>query len=479
MKAIDLCNHPLFFTFMTCIGGIFYGFCLGEFFQILTYPEHWDFSQDLKNVNYCLFNSLFPSGSFIGTLISGFTSYKFGRVKTIFFTDVLTVIVLIITTSSDNFESYFIGRFIMGISSGVNLPVMILLIREFVLDQDYLRCIVCFQVSNTIGIFLSNLLCLSGEWRVPIIVSMIILFFRISYYFYLIRKKIDTPIYMLNSKNKNHNQASLKILEKIYPGKTIETLENNIRSQETLLKKEFFMGNMFSSDYVAEIIFCIAILFLNQASGINQVLGYSGLFYPNHSTLIAMIFSTVNMIGGLSLLFTIPPYNIRNFLKHFMGITFDKGFIRFAIGTLLIIVILAIFGFYIDYSADSYNDGLFIGLGSVYLLIFQHCIGCYPFIYIPVLLPDIGVFMVLLIHSTFGMIASLSFYFGSDTFPFTFRFCFVMSLIGIIIAFFLYKKFLKGKLLNVDSREKCYFSKEEKDDLIFKENSGKSVLELK
>ncbi len=65
-------------SLITCFGGIYYGFFLGEFYQILTYPEDWTFTQDLSNVNYCLFNSLYPAGSFIGTLIAGYCTFKYG-----------------------------------------------------------------------------------------------------------------------------------------------------------------------------------------------------------------------------------------------------------------------------------------------------------------------------------------------------------------------------------------------------------------
>ena len=486
MKVPDLVNHPQIFTLITCLGGVFYGFCLGEFAQILPYNTNWHFSQDLKNINYSLFNSLYPSGSFVGNLISGYTAYKFGRVKTIIFTDIITLIALMIMIFCDNFEAFFIGRFFMGISTGVNFPMMLLIIREFILAEDYLRCIIYFQITNTIGIFIANLLCLSNKWRLPITISLLFPLIRMIYYVFLMRNKIDTPLFMLNSiKEEDINkEESNKILEKLYPGMNIDILQDNIKLKETLLKKEFFLGSVFGPGFLAESMFCIAILFLNQASGINQILGYSGLFFKDHGTTISIIFSFMNMIGGLSNIIAIPHYNVNNFMRYFMGVTFHKGFKRFVIGTIFIIILLGIFGFFIDFSPNhEYKNEfavVFIVLGSIYLLYFQYCIAIYPFIYIPVILPDIGVFMVIFIHSIFSMITSLSFYFGtnkSNIFTVIFRFCFVTSIIGIIIAVFLYAKYLRKKVLEVDIKENFYVDLKEKESMISKENSR--ILELK
>ena len=486
MKNLDLSKYPLFFTFFTCFGGVFYGFCLGEFYQVLPFNETWNFHQAQKNLNYSLFNSLYPSGSFVGNLISGYTAYKYGRVKTIIFTDLITLIALLITLFCGYFEAFFIGRFFMGISTGVNFPMMLLLIREFVLDKDYLSCALFFQTSNTIGIFISNLFSLSGNWKISTGVSLLFPFLRmIIYYLYLMRNKIDSPIFMLNSQNDNDKEECLKTLEKIYPGVNIYNLKNNIENQETLLKKEFFMGSMFGPAYSAEFLFCVTILFLNQTSGIDQILSNSGILFKNYGTSMPIIFSLMNMLGGLSNIATVPHYKIHNFMRNFIGVTFAKGFKRFVIGTMLIIIILFIFGFFIDFTSESDHINVFIVLGCIYLLIFQFCLGCYPFLYIPVLLPDIGVFMVIFIHSIFGIIASLTFYFGnrnSNIYSITFRFCFVTSIIGIIIAVSIYAKYLRKKFLVVDCWDYLNNNNmEEIDPIVFqeKEKNRESSLELK
>ena len=468
MKKTDFLYDPIIFSLITCFGGICYGFFLGEFYQILTYPEQWTFTQNLSNVNYCLFNSLYPAGSFIGTLIAGYCTFRFGRVKTIFYTDIITIMAIIITISTNSFEPFFIGRFLMGVSTGINFPVMLILIKEFVLEKDYLRCAVLFQVSNTIGIFIANLICLSGVWRLAIGISIVFPILRLIYYYFkLLSKGIDTPLFMLN---KNPEDCE-KTLEKIYTKTHVQTLLNTVNRQETLLQKDFVMGDMFSPKYVTEIMFCISILFLNQSSGINEVLGYSGQYFSNNTSKhsIPIWFSLMNLIGGLTLLYTVPPANKKGFLKYIVGSSLSKGFIKFFTGTILIIVILMGFGLIIDFNHPGDNN-VFIVLGCIYLLIFQQCLGCYPFVYIPIILPDIGVFMVLIIHSTFGMIASLSFYFGSDTFPIIFRFCFSASVIGIMIATFLFTKFLKDKALSVDVDYSALHTLEEENSLVDKGN---------
>ena len=83
------------------------------------------------------------------------------------------------------FEAFFIGQFFMGISTGVNFTMMLLITREFILAEDYLRCIIYFQLTNTIEIFIANLLCLSDKWRLAITVSLLFPLIRMIYYFLL------------------------------------------------------------------------------------------------------------------------------------------------------------------------------------------------------------------------------------------------------------------------------------------------------
>ncbi len=216
----------------------------------------------------------------------------------------------------------------MGVSTGINFLVMLILIKEFVLEKDYLRCGVLFQVSNTIGIFLANLICLIDDWRLAIGISLIFPFLRLIYYYFkLLSKGIDTPLFM---QNKNPEDCE-KILEKIYTKTYVQTLLNTAKTQETLLKKDFVMGDIFSPKYVAEIMFCISILFLNQSSGINEVLGYSGQYFSktNSKNSIPIWFSFTNFIGGLTLLYTVPPANKKGFLKYIVGSSLSKGFIKF------------------------------------------------------------------------------------------------------------------------------------------------------
>lgn len=462
------------FSIICCFGGVSYGFFLGSLYQVLdSYPSHW-FKQDLANPNFALFNSLFPSGAFLGTILAGYSCFKFGRVKTVLLTDLLAIISIILSISSNYFETFFIGRFFMGMCSGSNYPLMLILLKEFLLDKDYLANVVYFQVSNTIGIFLSNLLSLSQNWRLAIGISFVFPVVRFVYFFILFLEKIESPLFIWNFdgvKEQLRRSKCLKLLEKLYPNSDHEEIFNNIEHKHTLLQENFFMGNMFQTDYISEILFSISILFINQSCGINQVLGYSGLFFPNHSTIVPILFSTMTVIGGLCLLFTVPPKKFHFFRSFTLGISFSKGFIRFFIGSILLTVILGGISFGIDFASsdDSYFI-IFTVLGCIYLLIFQNFVGLYPFIYIPCLLPDIGVFMVLIIHSIFGMMASLTYYFGSKTYEAIFRFCFVLSILGLTASAVLYRFYLYNKKFDCDG----YFEsskKREHDSLVLRESN--------
>lgn len=452
---------PLFFSMITCIGGVHYGFIISEFSQIMDDYPFANFHQNINDVNYSLFTILFPAGNFLGTLLAGYCTFQFGRVITLFSTDIMTILVIIISISFNRFEPFFIGRFLLGIICGINFPVMLLLIRELVLEKDYLKCIIFFQVSNTIGIFLCNLISLSKKWNLALGISIILPIIRsIYFYFKFVRIEIDTPLYMLNYKDNNDKECYQK-LKKVYPEYHIEELISFAKKQETLLKKNFYLGNMFIPEYMIKLAFCISVFFLNQSSGINFVLCFADQFFPN-SGKISIIFSAINFIGGISLFFTIPPKMIKGTMRHFIGISFIKGFYRFVIGMVMILGILIYFAYGLDYKNES-EMSIFATLGGIYLLIFQNCNGLYPYIYIPVLLPDIGIFMVLVIYSTFSFVCTLAFLFGWDGSSGVFRFCFIMSVVWLILVVILFKIYLEGKFhRDIDSVDKI--------ETIFKEH---------
>lgn len=447
--------NPKTFSLLSCIGGVSYGFYLGNFFLVIdSYPNEWKFQQDLNNINYSLFNSLFPSGSFIGTILAGYFSFRFGRVKSIMMVDLVAILasILVVVSNENLFQTFFIGRFLTGVSNGANYPLMLILLKEFLIEREYLKHIVYFQTSNTIGIFASTMLCLSNNWKLSPGIAIIFPILRFLYFFHLFREKIDSPLYVLHNNNGKEEEIRKKecldLIEKLYPTKNSHDIFLHFLEEKTLLKENFFMGNMFHMENICEILLCISILFLNQSSGINQVLGYSGLFFVNYRS-IPILFSIMTLIGGLSLLYSIPPKNLTNKCEYFIGMSFHKGFARFLVGMVLLVSFLGIFSFAVDFK-DNNDVVCFTVVGCIFLLVFQHCVGLYPFLYIPFLLPDIGVFMVLIIHSTFGMMISLTFYFGTDSFSVIFKFCFISSILVSVISFVIYWIFFRKKMLLCD-----------------------------
>lgn len=480
-SRIPSAYSPLLFSFIICLGGVYYGFFVGELYQKLDYP-FINFDQNLSNINYSLFNSLFPAGCFLGTIIAGFCTFRFGRMKTLFYTDIMTIIGMVLQLITDEFEPFFIGRFLMGLSAGINLPLILLIIKEFVLEKDYLKCVVYFQLSNCFGILLSNLLLLTGIWKLAIGVSLVFPVIRGLYcYFMFIKLEIDTPTFMLYYKENNEKECIDKLLL-IFPKDYMEKQLISTKKQETLLNKDFFMGNMFSPDYVVELMFCISILFVNQSSGINQILGYSAQFFPHYNDIIPLLFSIMVLIGGITLLFSVPIRNITCWLRFFSGVPFKKGFTRFGLGNCILIAILGYFAFGITYP-DIKNPFLeddwlsFSILGGVFLFVFQYSVGIYPFLYLPILLPDIGIFMVLTIHSTFGMIVSMSFYFGPDTFPVLFKFCFFTTIIGVGISIWLFQ-LMEGRVTKVTGTVDQEEESNEKFLMEERENLSRSAVEL-
>lgn len=467
---------PKIFSIISCFGGVSYGFFLGNFFQVMDYPEQWKFKIDNSTINYRIFLCLFPAGSFIGTILACYLTFKYGRVLATIVTDIITFLAIIFAISS-NFELFIIGRLLMGISSGINFPLMLILIKEFVPENNYLKCIIFFQISNTVGIFLSNLFCLANIWQLSLAISIVFPIVRFAYFFMFFLKKIESPLFILNNSEMPEyirKQRFRQIIEKLYPFLK-ENLEECFMNQKTLLKENFFMGYMFRKEYVFQLFFCITLIFLNQSCGIDEVLGYSGFLYSETNyylrKLSPMLFPFFNMLGGISLFFTIPQ-------KKECSPFFPKGHRRFLYGSCILIVILLIFGLFNHLKPAKYvyieNIYVFIILGCIYLLIFQHSLGVYPFIYIPYFLPDVGVFMVLIIRSTFQMVSLItSFYFEHNIF----LFCFASSMICLFISNIIYTYYLPAKFKKIIQNDEfeCYIEKKELSFYIASDNSQERV----
>jgi len=441
---------PPFFSFFENLGSLYIGYFLAEFYQNIDFPDSWHFEISSMNWNYSMFSVIFISGAYIGTMFGALGSYYLGRIKTLFLADLLTTIAVIMSLIN-NFTLFFISRFLLGIVLGVNFPTTWIAIREYVFGEEYVVCIQWFQIFNTIGIFLANVVALAGNWMILMMVPMVFSVLRGWYNWLLIKKEIESCLFMIHRRGENENFV-FNFWSKLCPKKIDDLREHilKLKNKDTLLKEKFFLGDMFGPDYLKTLIFCFLVFILNQASGINVFLSNASHFYSSnyHEIINPVIFSLVNMIGGLLLLVTVPKSKFSNGrFGLFFGITLYKGFLRFVLGAVCLCVFHGFFAFVFDFQ-DGDEYVAFMNVGCLYIIVFQQTIGAYPCLYTAYLLPDVGVYIVLGFNYIFSLCINLLCALMNDpqgTINGIFQVYLSITVAGAILILVVFHLWMKGK----------------------------------
>lgn len=370
---------------ITCLGGTAYGTFLVEnnlikFSNQTNITNFYEPKWGIKNQTVILLDVLAAIGSFIGTLITCYPLYRYGRIKTVIFLDAVLLLFFVLSLSTANYYVFVLLKLCKGIYNGANFPIILVILKETSRFQKELeRNIIFFQSSTTIGIFLANLLNLSENWKVLFGFEIIYPLFRLIYYIGLYRKGFETPLFK--------KYALITSIE----GTEIENSQYNFR-EDTLLRNNFTIGNLFGPEYIEKLLCCVLALILNQTTGINLILKNS--CYLNLNSDINYV-HLANLIGGLSILF------MRK------NLIFD--FYKFNVGFIIIIAFLAFFSS--DYNSMK-DANTMIVICSIYCFVFQISVSYYYYFLIASFLPDIGIFVCLLLHWIFSMINAN--FLGSD-----------------------------------------------------------------
>lgn len=387
-------------TIFTCLGSIAYGYYLMEFslfpfsFQSTPnsfFPNHWN----LNIYSVSLLDCLTSMGSFIGTLLAGYLTYKIGRLKTLLLWDIIITISLVISISSDSFVIFSLSKLIKGLYIGVNYPTILLVLKEIGTDVKRRESsVLILQFSSTVGIFLSNLVYLFDSWKILIGIGCSFPIIQGGYLCYFFTKGLDTPVY--NRFKYNRNKAKLE--KKV--------------GEDTLLDERFTLGDLFDRRYLEKFLFCLLTMALNQTSGINLVLKNAVYFKCDQN--ISLYLGIANLVGGVAILIPFSKKNMINFKWNFN------------IGFIILIIILFFFVF----------EVLIFPLSILYSLVFQTLISYYFFLIAINFLPDVGIFSCFLLHWIFAMINSNLF--GEDAQVFMYLFYYIGSSLILLLVFNLF-----------------------------------------
>lgn len=248
-----------------------------------------------------LLQSLIPLGGLIGGLISGSTAKLLGRRMSLLLVDIITIIGCILTMVTEfNIALILIGRFLCGLTVGLNWTIVTLFIRETSPANLSGRTGSFFKLFFAIGILTSYLLSFmlptenkenSQMWRVVYFFPAIIAFARAMLLVFVIT--MDTPKWYIFKGNDYLAQAMLKTVYKDeYVTKIYEKEKKASRSPHT---KEYFSGR-----YKRQFRLACMLTLIFQFTGINLVTFYSSdMFFKADKSISTSRIRQLNLLIGL------------------------------------------------------------------------------------------------------------------------------------------------------------------------------------
>ena len=213
-------------------------------------------------------------GTFIGALIGGWPTDRFGRRTTLLWLGVLYLVSSLGSALAPNVYVFFIARVIGGLGIGISTVVAPLYISEIAPPKYRGRLAGMFQFNIVFGIvvaYASNrLLDVLGEnaWRwmlgVAAIPSLVYTIFCLAI--------PESPRWLLT--RKRDRQAGIAILKQIQPGVPeagIDALADEITASGEIQSA----GSFWTKQLRTPILLAFLIAFFNQLSGINAVLYFA------------------------------------------------------------------------------------------------------------------------------------------------------------------------------------------------------------
>ena len=112
-------------------------------------------------------------------------------------------------------------------------------------------------------------------------------------------------------------------------------------------------------------------------------------------------------------------------------------------------IILIIILICLAYIPIYFDENYFPFTQCIFLLIFQYGVSYFPFIIITSLLPDIGIFVVLLLHWIFSMSISIIPIHSQEEFKILIRSFFLIGSLFLLIGTVMYIKFIKSIMIEI------------------------------
>lgn len=287
----DRIGYDRFLLFIAGMGGLLYGIDVGIVSAALLYVGK-TISLSLQQTSYIVAAVFF--GSMVGSLVTGFFADLFGRKTMMIISGLMFVTSVVLIVLSHEFVLLFAGRMLQGISGGVIGVVVPLYLAESLSAERRGSGSAVFQFALTVGIVIASLaglfytnqaeiaiaaahgdaaLILAAQnhaWR-AMFLSVVypgLIFFLGSFFI------SETPRWLFR---KGKTEAALDSLRRssseAEAQRELEEMKA-LSEKKTVSEETKGSGSLLQRKYVIPFVLACLVLGLNQATGINSILGY-------------------------------------------------------------------------------------------------------------------------------------------------------------------------------------------------------------
>ena len=374
-----------------------------------------------KESYIALFSSMIPIGAFLGSLVAGSLSSKYGRRGSLQIADLLYMLGCVLSVLPYT-VSFGTGRLVCGISSGLSLSICPVFVNEVTPDAMTIKmgplvqisCNAALIVAYGFGLLLPvsdyNSARLNNLWMFMFIFPGLVAFYQFLYFAYYM--KFDSPKWYLD---KGMRRKAREALEYTSTEDGIERGLARFQEQEISLspglnplvaaKELSFQELITNQKYRKMIRIGLLLGIIQQLSGVNANVFYSTRIFQE--------------IGGSIRIARVYTFimGIVNFFSGFLAIPLLKRYGRKTLiisGELLLVIDLVVLGIFSGNSADG--SVLPIICINLFMVIFAYSLGATLMAYLGEVCNDKAVALSIGCNLFFTCVVTISFPYAVQTF---------------------------------------------------------------
>ncbi|KAL4506556.1 hypothetical protein ABPG72_000127 [Tetrahymena utriculariae] len=306
----------IFKVVIASIGFFFFGYQQGILnLSLKTLDVIFEIKEEDQKFYEGLMSCLSPVGAIIGCVISIYLVKSYSRIRSFFIIDLISLLGSIISVVSVNVYVFMLGRLISGLGVGINTALVPQYVNE--ISPSALKGITgcLLSVLCGLGLVVSNIQSLGYEndpkqnddlgnfWRFAFVFPGALTLLRSIIFMLFIRN--DTASYFMIKGDRKRAEAVLKdIYKEKYIEEEIQNIANEIQMQKQGLK---YWKDLLSLQYFNRVKVGVFLQFLQQFSGINVVVFYSGKIFEeivDDSTIVFVLALMTNVLQLLCAFFS-------------------------------------------------------------------------------------------------------------------------------------------------------------------------------